>query len=144
MGASRWIYFTDKNTDPQAALDELREQVFEQSWRHREPSLQTLSDLMDSGILEEEGGTHSIIDVDRMIVTADIDAEEDGTVRLVTPQEIIEYFGAAKPTRDDIERAYKTSASDIPPTFRGSGCCAPVYDENGNAAGLVFWGMTGD
>jgi hypothetical protein len=144
MGASRWICFTDDHTDPQAALDKLREQVFQQTWRPREPSLRTLADLLESGIAEEEGGTHSIIDVDRVIVTDDVDAEEDGTVRLITPGETSEFFGTATPTREDIERVYQTSASDLPPMFRGSGCCTPVYDEHANTAGLAFWGLTGD
>ncbi|GGN96246.1 hypothetical protein GCM10011579_097490 [Streptomyces albiflavescens] len=144
MGASRWIYFTDEGGNAQAALDQLRERVFQQSWRHQEPALDTLADLMESGILEEEGGTHSVIDVDRVIETDDVDDEEDGTVRMVVPHEVLEYFGEEKPTRDLIERVYKTSASDLPPMFRGSGCCAPVYDPQGNQVEWVFWGMTGD
>lgn len=143
MGASRWIYFSDNSPDPQVALDELREQVFQRHWRQQEPSLETVADLMESDIMEEEGGTHSIIDVERVAKSKSIEYEEDGTVRLVSPEEMCGYFGVEKPTRDLIERVYRESASEMPPMFRGSGCCAPFCNERGEAVGFVFWGMTG-
>lgn len=72
------------------------------------------------------------------------DYEETGAIRIVNPEELIEYFGTDQPTRERIEDVYRTSASDLPPMFRGSGCCAPVYSGRGNCVGLAFWGMSGD
>ncbi|KQX16903.1 hypothetical protein ASC82_01230 [Streptomyces sp. Root431] len=143
MGASRWIYFTDKTDDPQVALEDLRQQVFEESWRHEDPYPETIEELIDGGGLEAEGA-HSILDVDRVIVSDDIDYEETGTIRVVHYEELIEYFGTNQPTRERIEDVYRKSASNLPPMFRGSGCCAPVYSDKGDRVGLVFWGMSGD
>ncbi|MEU3749666.1 MULTISPECIES: hypothetical protein [Streptomyces] len=143
MGASRWIYFTDKHDDPQAALEELRQQVFEESWRNEDPYPESIEELIEGGGLEAEGA-HSILDVDHVIVSDDSDYEETGAIRIVNPEELVEYFGTDHPTRERIEDVYRTSASDLPPMFRGSGCCAPVYHGQGNCVGLVFWGMSGD
>ncbi|HET6353113.1 hypothetical protein [Streptomyces sp.] len=143
MGASRWIYFTDNHDNPQVALEDLREQIFQESWRHEEPYPETIEELIEGGGLDAEGA-HSILDVDRVIVSSDSDYEETGAIRIINSHELTEYFGTEQPTRERIEEVYRTSASELPPMFRGSGCCAPVYSGEGDCVGLVFWGMSGD
>ncbi|MFF3610110.1 hypothetical protein [Streptomyces sp. NPDC002463] len=143
MGSSRWIYFTDNPGNPQEALNDLREKVFQDEWRNQDPFPESIADLIESGALEEEGA-HSILDVDRVIFTDDTDYEEDGTIRIVSPQEVVEYFGNAQPTQERIAEVYRTDPTELPPMFRGSGCCAPVHSPEGDCVGLAFWGMSGD
>jgi hypothetical protein len=138
VGASRWIYFAENQDDPRTALGDLRRRVFEESFADEAGSLEEF----DAGGFLDEEGTHSILDVDR--VAGPGEDEEDGTVRAVGGDEMTEYFGTARPTREQIAAVYKTSASDLPPMFRGSGCFCPYFDDEGGHAGLVFWGMSGD
>lgn len=142
MGASRWHYFIEGCDGAQSALDELREREFVKSWSDFDPSIASLSDLVNSGALEEEGA-HSIIDVDRVIESDDPEYDEDGTVRLLLPQEVVQYFGTDKPTREIVESVYATARRHLPPVLRGSGCCTAIY-EQGAPCGFAFWGITGD
>ncbi|AZM78909.1 hypothetical protein D1J63_31160 [Streptomyces sp. KPB2] len=142
LGASRWHYFIEGQNDAQSALDDLREREFAKSWSDYDPSITSLSELVNSGALEEEGA-HSIIDVDRVIESDDPEYDEDGTVRLLLPQEVVEYFGTEKPTRETVESVYSTARRRLPPLLRGSGCCTAIY-EQGAPCGFAFWGMTGD
>ncbi|MFD6189972.1 MULTISPECIES: hypothetical protein [unclassified Streptomyces] len=85
FGASRWHYFIEGQNDAQSALDDLREREFVKSWSDCGPPITSLSELVNSGALGEEGA-HSITDVDRVIESDDPEYDEDGTVRLLLPQ----------------------------------------------------------
>ncbi|NEB12482.1 hypothetical protein G3I32_27220 [Streptomyces coelicoflavus] len=123
-------------------MDELRERAFVKSWSSYDPSIASLFDLVNSGALEEEGA-HSIIDVDRVVESDDPECDEDGTVRMLLPQEVVQYFGTEKPTREIVESVYSTARRRLPPVLGGSGCCTAIY-EQGAPSGFAFWGMTGD
>jgi hypothetical protein len=136
------MYFTPFQESEQAALDSLREAVFVQDGDYyREEGVETLADL--EGWLDEEG-THSVLDVER-VVRCEPDAEDPGDVRVVEGPEVLELFGTAKPSRDIVQQARERSSNLwFPPYFRGSGCCTVVYDSDGRPDELCFWGITGD
>jgi hypothetical protein len=77
-----------------------------------------------------ESGTHSILDVDRVVSPDDADAP--GTVRPLTEAERLRCFGTAAPTRADFDRGSAPSlagatASKRGPSHRGRPLCLLFY-----------------
>jgi hypothetical protein len=147
VGASGWDYVVDlpegAPADPSAALVGLREQVLREGdflwadWLGPRPG--TLAEL--DAIRQEdefwEEGTHSVLDVDRVIGSDQPDGE--GTVRPLLPQESIELFGTATPSREQFAAA---GVMDVE-VERWSGRCQAVYDGDRPVA-IGFWGVSGD
>jgi hypothetical protein len=96
-------------------------------------------------VVAQQEGTHSIIDMDRVIDPS----EPDGfsTVRPLTDAEVRRYFGTDRPTRGDFDRAYAGDGPD--PDLRAigpnwSGHCVVLYDLDGSPSAIAFWGFSGD
>jgi len=91
----------------------------------------------------QESGTHSILDVDRIIDPHD-DGEDMMTVRPLTEEEVQGWIGSAKPTRADFERASQNGGLFDLVADRWNGCCTVLYAEDGEPAEIAFWGISGD
>src|SRR3954471_22188383 len=111
VGRSGWDYVVEYRGDPAGALAELRAATLaggdfyweDESEEQIGPRPETLADLDALRESDEfwEIGTHSVLDVDRLIASDERDG--DGTVRLLTEQEAIDFFGTATPTRQQFE-----------------------------------------
>ncbi|MFJ9458368.1 hypothetical protein ACIRST_25170 [Kitasatospora sp. NPDC101447] len=145
MGASSWSYVTPWQAQEQRALEALREEVFARGAGYwRELGVASLAELDAGGVLEEEGGAHSVLDV-RWVVRCEADTEGVGEVRVVEEAEAVELFGTPQPSREAVESALARAGDGwFPPFGRGSGCCTAVHEDGGRAVGLCFWGVTGD
>lgn len=130
MGRSGWDYAVEYRGDPAAALDQLRaatlasgdyfwDETSEQHIGPRPGSLAELDTLRESDEFWEIG-THSVLVVDRSIGSREPD--RDGTVRPLTDEEAVDFFGTATPTREEFEAA----GEPFRPTE------------------IAFWGATGD
>lgn len=148
MGASGWDYYVTYQPDLQAALDELRQRVFETGdywWAVPYEFGKSASDFPDRPRTEEdlwaddavrESGTHSILDMSTVLAAGD---EPDyGTVQPVTEAEAIERAGVAKPTREHVE-ALGPLADQL-----WFGRCAVLHDAAGAPTEIYFWGSSGD
>jgi hypothetical protein len=129
--------------DPAAALVELREQVLREGdflwadWLGPQPgTLAELDAIRETDEFWDEG-THSVLDVDRVVGGDDPDGE--GTVRPLLEQESIELFGTATPSREQFAAA---ELFDVD-VERWSGRCQAVYDGDRPVA-IGFWGVSGD
>ena len=147
MGRSGWDYVVAYRGDPAAALEQLRaatlssgdyfwDETSEEYIGPRPGSLAELDALREN---EEfwEIGTHSVLDVDRLIGSREPDP--DGTVRQLTDEEAVGFFGTATPTRAQFE-----AAGDPMPDVEGwSGFYQLLFD-GGRPTEIAFWGATGD
>ncbi len=147
MGASPYWYFIPYETDPNAALQKLREREF--SAGRYNPAVM-FPDFPITQSTESPGLQHSSID------EAMQDAAEDGTrsildltsvseiddyciARILSKEELMKYFGTEKPDRHVIEN----NSDFFDDIERGKGFCITVY-KNGRPDELYFVGYSFD
>ncbi len=129
MGASEWDYYVPYQEDLDAALQELRREVFEagdyywvngDKWLAKdstEPLPRSLDELWDDELVQE-AGTHSILDIVRVL--GPDDTPDYQTVEPVTDAEARELLGTEVLTRAHVKDF------DVFPGPGGSGaarCC---------------------
>lgn len=150
MGASGWEYYVPYQADLGAALDALRQQVFDRQdyywdpWDDDEgegegeegeawPS--TFDQLWKDERVQEEG-THSILDMWRIVRPGE--DPDHGTVQPVQPAEAHRVAGTDRLTRAHVP--------DIEPLAdrRWFGRCAVLHDAHGRPEEIYFWGFSGD
>jgi hypothetical protein len=150
VGASSWHYLEDvppgRRVDLESALIRLQERVLaagdfsysEGEWRAPRPT--TLTDLAVARATEEfwEVGSHSILDVDRVISA--FAPDRDGTVRPLSRKETKQLFGTKRPSRERFEEVMKEGTADV---RRWSGRCQVLFDGRRPVA-VGFWGVSGD
>ncbi|MET8066172.1 hypothetical protein [Micromonospora sp. NPDC005313] len=134
--------------DAQAALDELRRQVFEAGdywWAVPGEFGSSAADFPDRPRSEEElwvdervqeSGTHSILDMTRVL--ADGEAPGFGAFAPVTEAEALERAGVARPTRAHVDALAPLAEQ------RWFGRYAVLHDDAGAPSELYFWGFSGD
>jgi hypothetical protein len=147
VGKSGWDYVVEYRGDPAAALAELRAATLasgdfyweDESEEHIGPRPETLAELDAFREDDEfwEIGTHSVLDVDRVIGSSERDG--DGTVRQLSEDEAVEFFGTATPTREQ----YEAAGEPMPDHDGWSGFCQLLYAD-GHPTEIAFWGATGD
>ncbi|MEV6350726.1 hypothetical protein [Actinoplanes sp. NPDC051851] len=148
MGASGWDYYVTYQPDFGAAFADLQRRVFAEGdyyWADgREygksaaafPDRPTsLDDLWGSETVQETG-THSILDMSRVIAPGE--KPEFGTVEPLSDAEAVAHAGVAKLTRAHV------AGLDGLVAERWLGRCAVLHDEAGEPSELYFWGISGD
>jgi len=150
MGASGWDYFVPYQQDVTAALRELQQRVFDDDaffWYPEDedepfpaPKPRTLAELERIKETDEfwEVGTHSILDLDRVIGPTEED--HDGTLRAAPREEIVRLFGTAMPTRAQFEAAYDRGMGDVPFARGWSGFYLVLADGAGRPSEIAIWG----
>jgi hypothetical protein len=155
MGASGWSYVTRYDGDVRAALRDLRERVFrdqEYYWRDDDERPGSIDELLSLRSVAESG-THSILDVARVVDTTDAPdwrrREDYGTVRPLAPDRVIGHFGTPTPSRAQFEELSENQAA---PGFiefidevklRGTGLYVLLY-QGGTPVEVGIWGYSGD
>ncbi len=143
MGASGWDYVVAYQDDVAAAMRELQARVFDEGdyyWPGEQSARPaTLEQLWEDEAVQESG-THSILDVDR-VVAAD-EAEGFGTVRVLDPDEFLAGSGIPYLTRAVFEQAQ--AGDPLLPEERWSGLAVVLCSETGSPVEIAFWGMSGD
>ena len=160
MGASGWSYVTPYRGDVAESLRELRERVFrdrEYYWRgdsgEGQPRPDTIEGIWASEYMKQSG-THSILDVDRVVQTSEPPTwdrwrEDLGTVRPLAKDRVIFHFGTARPSRGQFQALADDPGAPGAMEFndevkmRGTGLYLLLY--NGDQPSDVgFWGYSGD
>lgn len=160
MGASGWSYVTLFRGDVSESLRELREQVFRDKdyywwddFEEEQPRPPTIDGIWDSEEMKHSG-THSILDVSRVVETTqppswDNWREDLGTVRPLVPDRIAYYFGTDHPTRAQFEalngdyKAPKHRQFIDEVAMRGTGLYVLLYVGD-IPTEVGFWGFSGD
>lgn len=160
MGASGWSYVTSYRDDVAQSLRELRERVFRDkayNWwddfEEDEPRPATIDGIWASEYMKESG-THSILDVSRVVETTrapswDNAREDLGTVRPLAAGAIQRHFGTSQPSRAQFEAltddpkapGFAEFIGEV--TMRWTGRYVLLYD-NGQPTEVGFWGHSGD
>ncbi|MFF7534440.1 hypothetical protein ACFZB2_35815 [Streptomyces bobili] len=107
MGASGWDYITRYDGDVEAALGTLQASVFQEEYgdgaRYR--SLQDL--YADEEFMGTEG-THTILDIDKVVPTDDPPRQSSiadyGTLRPLARSRVMHHFGTGRPTVEQYEK----------------------------------------
>jgi hypothetical protein len=169
MGASSWQYRVPHTGSVEETLIRLQEQIlagndylwpwggeengpdpdedfFEMEQGEDVPRPSSLAELNAAKEIDEfwEEGTHTILDISRVITAGD---DEDGAIRLLTPEELNRVFGTGQPSAADFGRVYLDNWWTGPlgdllgERWTGRGL---VIYEDGAAAEVFFWGASGD
>ncbi|GAA0896122.1 hypothetical protein [Virgisporangium aurantiacum] len=148
MGASQWDYYVAYQPDLQAALDALRQHVLDTGdywWAVPYEFGKSAADFPNRPQTEDElwaaeevqeAGTHSILDVDRVLDTGE--KPDYGTVEPVGAAEALDLIGTATLTRDHVGALWSLVRE------RSFGRCAVLHDEAGVPTEIFFFGYSGD
>ncbi|MFD8543310.1 hypothetical protein [Streptomyces sp. NPDC059649] len=108
MGASHWQYVTPYKGTVEQSLEALHAQVFQGLYGHDE-TYQDLEELWEDEEFMGEEGTHSILDIDRVVHTTAAPSghhvADYGTLRPLAHERIVHHFGTDRPTPDQFEEA---------------------------------------
>jgi hypothetical protein len=147
MGASGWDYYVRYQPDIATAFAQLQDEILESGdflWREewygpRPTTRWQLSAIKDRDEFWEEG-THSILDMDRIIPAEDED--EEGAIRPLSTDEMEDNFGSTRPTESEFEDIYREFGEivDVP---RWSGRYAVLYEDD-RPHQIAFFGISGD
>lgn len=146
MGASSWDYVVPYRTDIMEAVLNLQRQVFADGdyWKgyHDEFDTGSLDELLalKDGMRFWEEGTHSILDMDRILVPG---AEDEADAIDVFPDdETLRFLGSDQPTRQDFDGARDDILlnADLP---RWHGRYVILYEDR-KPAQIAFFGYSGD
>ena len=157
MGASGWSYVTSYQGDVAQSLRELRERVFRDKAYHwwddseeDEPRPATIDGIWASEYMKEYG-THSILDVSRVVETTkapswDNSREDLGTVRPLAADAFRRHFRTSQPSRAQFEaladnpRPLASRSSSVRSRWAGpagSCCCTTTASRPRSASGVT-------
>lgn len=132
MGGDAWSYFTPFERSVHAALEKLRDQVFE-SGKFRGSELDPSSPEEAFANMEDQG-TASILDITDVSPTPEYCA-----VCPLSDEDLETYFGTTEPTREMVEANHDF----FDPIERGQGIYFTVY-KNGRPSEYFFAGYSFD
>ncbi|MFJ4845193.1 MULTISPECIES: hypothetical protein [unclassified Streptomyces] len=160
MGASGWDYVTAYRGSLRATLTALHGEVFQELYGGGEEygSLQEL--YADEEFMGEEG-THSILDIERVVETKrrrrNPRSPEHGTIRPLAPAPLMHHFGTERPTvdqfNDALARSYEAMDTRRPGEedttllgelrARWTGFCVLLHTDD-RPTHVGFFGFSGD
>ena len=163
MGASSWIYFVPYQPDINAALQSLREKVFESGaywlrvpihlvpgedggWDLEAMRARVAEERRKAGLprsieelllRNEDDGTHSILDIESVSDTPDF-----GRAASLTREELLDLFDTDKPTHSLIEESLdRVRRSRLRRRWEGS---YVIIYKSGEPDEIFFFGYSGD
>ncbi|MFD7973413.1 hypothetical protein [Streptomyces clavifer] len=160
MGASGWSYVTPYRKSVGASLEALQGEVFAQEYGDDE-EYSTIEELYADEEFMEEEGTHSILDVRRVVESTKLPREsctdDYFTVRPLAPARLVIHFGTDRPTVQQYEGAvaqsYESMSASRPGArdtsllgeheMRWTGFYVLLHSEN-QPTHVGFFGASGD
>ncbi|MEV7525080.1 hypothetical protein [Streptomyces sp. NPDC091371] len=107
MGASGWDYVTGYDGDVAAALAALQARVFQEEYGDG-ACFRSLEDLYADEEFMGTEGTHTILDIVRVVATDDPPnrsvIDDYGTLRPLSPERVVHHFGTERPTVEQYEQ----------------------------------------
>ena len=160
MGSSEWSYVTKYQGDAAVALRELQECVFRDGdycWWDEFGEYEPRPESVEAYWANEgrwESGTHSILDIDRVVDTTDppddwVNPADIGTVRPLAADRVRRLFGTTRPTRAQFEALAKDYANPRHRELTGevrvrwTGFYVLLHDGD-TPTEIGFWGRSGD
>ncbi|MBC9711960.1 hypothetical protein H9Y04_05175 [Streptomyces sp. TRM66268-LWL] len=160
MGASGWEYVTPYEGSVEASLAALHARVFAEDYG-ADDTYETLDDLWDDEEFMGEEGTHSILDIQRVVYTSAPPESSNfvdyGTLRPIKPDRVRHHFGTERPTPAQFESllAEARASSRQPrsgdsllaePHMRWTGLYVLLYEADGapEPSHVGIFGYSGD
>jgi hypothetical protein len=132
MGAEAWDYFVPYEADVQAAIEKLREREFRAGrFNGSEENPATIDEARE---VADADGTRSILDIDRVG-----DEPDYGVVVPLSSEQLAEFFGTDRPTREMIEE----NSDFFEDIERGQGVYIIAY-KNDKPSEIFFGGYSYD
>lgn len=158
MGATGWDYVTSYRGSVEATLEALHEQVFQELYGDDEQYGDRAALYADESV--EASGTHSILDVRRIVDTPAGPGRGDWDYYTLRPERLLHHFGTAEPTPQQFEDALARAKAPSSPRSRrsrGAGEMTLIDEQelrwtgryvllhsNGEPTHVGFFGMSGD
>ncbi|GAA2014407.1 hypothetical protein GCM10009839_06660 [Catenulispora yoronensis] len=140
MGASGWGYREKFQDDIATTFAALQAVTFDGSEYNEHCA--TLEDLWADEEFMETIGTHSILDIYRLVAPeTPRDRLYYNNMRPLTDDELMAAFECPRPTLATFQEA--EDAGRLPFDGRWNGCCAVIY-KGGKPDEVAFWGYSGD
>ncbi|MEU5092272.1 hypothetical protein [Streptomyces sp. NPDC021356] len=144
MGASGWDYVTRYDGDVEAALATLQARVFQEEYGDG-ANYQCLEDLYEDEEFMGTEGTHTILDVDRVVATdappVPSRVSDYGTLRPLTLSRVVHHFGTDRPTVEQYEEHVRSLFDEC--RMRWTGYYVILYS-NAKPTHLGIFGFSGD
>lgn len=157
MGASGWEYVTAYKNSAEESLEALHRQVFHDYGD--DDTYRSLDELWEDEEFMGEEGTHSILDIQRVVHTTAAPSqhnhEDYGTLRPLVRDRIVHHFGTDRPTPGRFEEllALAREADRLPPDpeetlldecrMRWTGVYVVLYTDD-KPTHLGIFGYSGD
>ncbi|AZP21813.1 hypothetical protein ACIGMX_01530 [Streptomyces aquilus] len=129
MGASGWDYVTPFKGTVEESLKALHAQVFQEEYGD-DDTYGSIEELWEDEEFMGEEGTHTILDIDRVVHTtaapSDRDAQDYGTLRPLAPDRVRHHFGTEHPTPAQFRAAL---TRDYAALGQGPGPAGTLLDE---------------
>ncbi|MFF5493723.1 hypothetical protein [Streptomyces aquilus] len=129
MGASGWEYVTPFEGTVEESLKALHARVFEEEYGD-DDTYGSLAELWEDEEFMGEEGTHTILDIDRVVHTtaapSDHDVQDYGTLRPLAPDRVRHHFGTEHPTPDQFQEAVTRAYASL---AQGPGPGGTLLDE---------------
>jgi len=162
MGASSWHYVVPFQTDVATTLAALHQEVFEQEFGS-DTAYSTLAELWQDEEYMGECGTHTILDIFRVVDTTKAPSWQSGrdynTLRPLAPERIRHHFQTDRPSRlqyealreaqDEHPNRYKFRTGPVDETLedecqmRWTGLYLVLYHRD-EPTDIAIWGYSGD
>ncbi|WP_432156477.1 MULTISPECIES: hypothetical protein [unclassified Streptomyces] len=159
MGASGWDYVTPYRGSVEATLKALHDEVFQELFGDDE-EYGSLDELYADEEFMGEEGTHSILDVRRIVGTAEPPQQREAdyfTLRPLPTARLVHHFGTERPTvrqyEEAMTRAYEALGTGLPGAedmsllgedrMRWSGVYVLLYTDD-LPTHVGFFGSSGD
>ncbi|MFE9622801.1 hypothetical protein [Streptomyces sp. NPDC006527] len=157
MGASGWDYVTTFDGDVETAVGALKDRVFQEEYGDG-ADYRSLEDLYEDEEFMGNEGTHTILDIDRVVATCDPPAEfrpsDYGTLRPLALSRVTHHFGTDRPTVEQYEElvaaAHEATSHEEHVRsllgecrMRWTGCYVVLYSDD-RPTHLGIFGFSGD
>jgi hypothetical protein len=160
VGASGWDYRVPYAGSVEATLIRIQEEVLAsgdyiwpwESVDHETGAVARPSSLAELGAAKGTGefweeGTHTILDIDRVIDTDDDEVDDEvGGILPLDDTELNELFGTSQPSAAEFDRVYEPGPAGPLSDLLGerwTGRSMVIY-KDGVPAEIYFWGFSGD
>jgi hypothetical protein len=154
VGASGWDYCVPYQPDVEAAFVQLQDQVLasgdflwdEELYGAPQPGTRGELAAVKEGEAFWDEGTHTVLDMDRVVPAYAKDDENPdnvGAIRPMSTEETREYLGTDRPTEHDFFHVYRQFGEIVDGISRWTGRYAILFEAEGEQQ-IVFFGVSGD
>ncbi|MFD6415211.1 hypothetical protein [Streptomyces sp. NPDC060194] len=150
MGASGWDYVIDYDGDVEAAVTALQARVFQEEYGDH-ATYRSMDDLYADHEFMGTEGTHTILDIDRLVVTdaPAVSSDDYGTLRPLALDRVLHHFGTRSPSVEQFEKVVEAASEAYENSLLDEcriqwAACYVLLHTGGTPTHLGIFGSSGD